>query len=275
MAWREYYAYSFENTSISGGTGLAFTPTIVRMDMDADFEIWNRCHVATDDRIYVRMQDDSFGRYQQNLKVDLRGWSGKSSSVTGMLGTNSFLPFWLPFPYRLNAGSTVTLETSDFANSGTNSLRLTCNGCKLRRGSAPWERRWEEEVPFTYTTDVTLGAITANGTTVYTLSVNSDAHFRIDKLTATRTGGALITIKDGATDRQWMDKAVHIDNMFGSAQFPHVLPAPRFIYRGSVINIQVQDISGSGNTVQLTFHGTKLFGNLPGVDADLPAESQR
>jgi hypothetical protein len=91
------------------------------------------------------------------------------------------------------------------------------------------------------------------------VNINIDSHFLIRRLTATRTGAALVTIKDAATERQWMNTSIHIDNVFGNGMFPNVLPAPRFIWRGSVINITAQDLSGASNRLILTFSGEKLY----------------
>ena len=57
---------------------------------------------------------------------------------------------------------------------------------------------------------------------------------------------------------------VHIDNLFGNAQFPNILPAPRLIFRGSVINVTAQDMGflpagTTTNTLTLTFSGEKLY----------------
>ena len=252
MPFKEYYIYNIDNTSLTGGNGTVFTDTDLRLDTDADFECMKRIHVATDDQILVAFKDDAFGRNLQNTPLDLRTISGKSiSSIT----PNGFLPFVLPRPYLFRAATTITAAFSDFSTSA-NSIRLALHGAKIRTGVAPWAASWRATPAFDYAGLVTLDA---DGTASINISINIDAHFVIRKITAIREGAALITIKDGATDRQWMDRPVHIDNLAGNAQFPNILPAPRFIYKGSVINITLQDLSSSSNTIRLVFHGEKLF----------------
>jgi len=251
--YKEYYVYTIENTSLDAGTGVAFTETDLRLDTDADFENIKRSHVATDDQILVAFKDDSFGRNLQNAPLDLRNISG--TSLSGIT-PNGFLPFVIPRPYLFRAATTITASFSDFS-AVANSIRLSLHGAKIRTGKAPWDAPWRATPAFDYTTG--LVSLAANGTASVNISINIDAHFVVRKITAIRTGGCLITIKDGATDRQWMDRAVHIDNLAGNSQFPNILPAPRFIYKGSVINVTLQDLTGSANTVRLNFHGDKLF----------------
>lgn len=272
MAYREYYSYSFENTALVAGSGNVFADTLVRLDPDADFEVMSRIHVATSDLIFLRFSDDSFGRYQQNNNIDLRMVSGRALPLWAQTGTKytmAFLPNVVTTPYLLSAGSVVTASFAD-ASGLANSIRQTWHGAKIQDGKAPWDRQWNQEVYFAYTTGPLT--VAASGTTSFSLNINMDAHFLIEQLKAVRTGGALITIKDGSTDRQWMDRAVHIDNLFGNAIFPHKLLANRFVTRGSPISIGITDISGAANTIELVFVGTKLFGSIKGLDDIRPVQ---
>ena len=173
---------------------------------------------------------------------------------------NNFLPYILTTPFLIRASTNFTASFADFSGS-TNSIRQTFHGAKLRKGKAPWDEQWKATPYFDYATTL---SVAANSTAPANLSINIDSHFLVKRLTATRTGPALITLKDSATDRQWMNQPVHIDNLFGNAQYPNILPAPRFIYRGSVINITAQDLGflpagTSTNTITLTFSGEKLY----------------
>ena len=47
--------------------------------------------------------------------------------------------------------------------------------------------------------------------------------------------------------------------MVGNGQKPHILEAPRMIYRGTGITVTLADLSGSANDIRLAFHGEKLF----------------
>lgn len=265
MAWKEYFVYDFTNTALPAGTlnGLptvqAFTDVTTRFDSDADFEVMKRSHIATDSKIYVTYRDDSFGRFLNNSPLDLRTISGTILFTTGVVDVgihpNNFLPYILTKPYVIRAATTFTSSFADFSGAA-NSIRHALHGAKLRRGKAPWDEEWKATPYFDYTQPLVIGA---NQTASVNISINIDSHFLVRRLTATRTGAALISIKDNATERQWMNTSIHIDNLFGNSQFPNILPAPRFIYRGSVINISAQDLSGASNTLFLTFAGEKLY----------------
>ncbi|NRH21520.1 hypothetical protein HOO68_05775 [Candidatus Gracilibacteria bacterium] len=265
MAWKEYFIYDFTNTALPAGTanGLpnvqAFTDTTTRLDSDADFELMKRSHIATDSKIYVSYRDDAFGRFINNSPLDLRCISGTILFTTGVVDVgihpNNFLPFILTNPMVIRAATTFTASFADFSGSA-NSIRHAFHGAKLRKGDAPWAEKWKATPNFDYTVSMVLPA---NSTGSANLSINIDSHFLVKKLTATRNGPALISIKDNATERQWMNTSIHIDNLFGNSQFPNSLPAPRFIYRGSVINVTAQDLSGAQNTIFFTFSGEKLY----------------
>lgn len=261
MGWKEYYCYSFENTSLASGSAASpvFADTTIRTDSDSDYEVMKRTHIATDSRIFVRYQDDAYGRFLQNRQLDLRAVSGTILFTTGVVDVgihpNNFLPYILTRPFPIRAATNFTCQFADFSGAA-NSIRHTFHGAKLRTDKAPWDKRWNAMAFFDYAVEISMDA---NGSGIGNLAINIDSHFLVRRLTATRTGAALITIKDGAADRQWMDKPVHIDNLFGNSQFPNILPAPRFVYRGSVINITATDLSGASNTLRLVFSGDKLF----------------
>jgi hypothetical protein len=267
-AYKEYFCYSFEDLSLSAGTGVAFEDTTVKMDSDSDFEIIKRSHVATSDLIRVKYQDDSYGRQFQNLSMDLRAVSGTTLQATGVVDigqspTNNFMPYILPRPYLIRAGTTYTASYADFSGA-TNSIRETFHGAKVRQGKAPWDQEWSAKPPYDYTTAQNNAGTTiaAGGSAILQISVGIDAHFLVQKIVGTRTSGApaLVTIRTGGNDRQWMDKAVHFDNLVGNAQFPNILPAPRLCERGSTISITVQNLSSVfAGTYEIILSGLKLF----------------
>jgi hypothetical protein len=260
MAWKEYYIYNFENTSLSAGNGTAFQDTVVRFDSDADFEVIKRTHIATDSKIRVKFQDDSSGRQFQNTSLDLRAVSGTILFTTGVvdvgISPNNFIPYILPRPYLIRAGTTYTVSFSDFSGNA-NSIRMSFHGAKLRVGNAPWAQQWKAKLVYDYGTGPVV--IAANQTAVVNINIQIDSHFLVEKIVGTRTGPALVSIKDGAIDRQWMNSPVHIDNFAGNSQFPNILPAPRLVARGSTMNITIQNLMSQTNTVELIFSGLKLF----------------
>ena len=250
--WKEYFLYSVDNTSLAAGSGAAYTETNIKIDTDADFELIKRSHVVTDNQILVKFKDDTEGRFYQVTGLDLLSISGDHSNNSLI---NFFLPYILPQPIIIKAATTYTTELSDYSGS-TNSIRLTLHGSKIRTGKAPWNFPVRKKVSFDYNANITVGA---NQTVVHNIPINIDSHFIVKKITGKRTGSALITVKDTATEKSWMNTPIHINNFLGSGQYPNNLPSPRFIYRGTNISIQVQDLSGSSNTIRINFSGEKLF----------------
>jgi hypothetical protein len=262
-AYKEYFCYSFEDTALVLGTGVAFEDTTVKMDSDADFEIIKRSHVAIDNRIRVKYQDDSYGRQFQNASMDLRAVSGAILEATGVVdigqSLNNFMPYILPRPYLIRAGTTYTASYADFSGV-TNSIRETFHGAKIRQGKAPWDQEWSAKPPYDYTTGSQV--IAAGNTASLAINIGIDAHFLIQKIVGVRTSQspALVSIRTGGNDRTWMDKAVHFDNLVGNAQFPNILPAPRLAERGSSIQITVQNLSATvAGTYEIVLSGLKLF----------------
>lgn len=250
--WFEYFVYALDDTSLTGGNGTAFEDTVIKIDSDADFEILKRSHVAINNDILAEFRDDSAGRFYQSSAMPLLG---VSSDHTPNANQMMFQPFRLPGSVLINAATTYTGRFADFSGS-TNSLRLALHGHKVRRGKAPWDRKFRYRLAFDYVVNATVGA---NNTVVVNVPINIDSHFAVKKISGTRDGSALVTIKDSGTDRSWMNTPIHINNIMGSGMYPNVLPAPRWIFAGTSISVQIQDTSGMSNQIRMVLSGEKLF----------------
>ncbi len=244
MAWREYFIYGV-NISLQAGNGTVFTRASIRIDSDADFEFQKTTYQANSGNIRIRYQDDSTGRYLTKISSDLR-----------LIGSNFIgTPFIWSRPYVILAGTTLTVEAAD-ASGKANLLRLVFHGGKIRPGNPPWERRFRALMPFVYNDSV---SISANGTAPLRIEIDNDAHFLVQKLTGFKHKDCTISIREGSRDRDWQNQAIYFDCVFGNGQFPNVLYANRFIYRGSVITMDVNDISGQDNYVEVNLIGVKLY----------------
>lgn len=243
--WKEFFAYGLLRT-LAAGTGAVYTDNPIRIDSDADFEFQKTCYHATNGNIRVRYRDDSSGRYLIKTSANLRTIGGNFAGT----------PFIWPRPYVISAGTTLTIELAD--NSGIpNTLRLAFHGAKIRPGTAPWERRFRGLVPFVYSTGADI--IPANAAITLRIEVDNDAHFLVQKLTGFKSGSCTVSFREGARDRDWQNQAVHFDALIGNGQFPNVMFANRFIYRGSVITIDAQDLSGFNNDIEINLVGVKLY----------------
>jgi hypothetical protein len=285
--YREFYCYNATFLSLPAGTvggNNAFVPSELRIDADSAFEFVKTIHRVTNPTTYaiaatnafrLRYKDDASGRFLMKASEYSKTISGTAAAMTipnGDMYDNCFMPFIWPRAYVIASSSTFTVEAAD--DSGvSNNVYMSFHGNKVRAGKAPWQRKnYRSFVPYVYpianissTTSVPSNPVAgtivvgANNTVSSPIATDSDADFLIFKIVGRRTGPALVTIKDGSTDRQWMDQAMHIDNLIGNAMFPNVLPSPRFVERGSVISTSIQDLSGATNTIEMQFIGVKLF----------------
>ena len=272
MAYKEYFVYTLSQALTASATGIAFDPNTTRIDSDADFEFQKTTYVSGltandsngNDRVNVRYRDDSQGRYLLKDPLDIKMIAGRNTLLMGL--SSCFIPFIWPRPYVISAGTTFTVEMADYSNAGPN-IRLAFHGAKVRPGQAPWDRRFRATVPFVYGfaagtgTGFTSGlpSIAASSTKTVPISIDIDSHFLVQKIVAVRTGDALVSINEGARGRDWTNAAIHIDNLCGNGAFPNIMFANRFIFRGSVVNFNIQNLLGIANVIDIALIGTKLY----------------
>jgi hypothetical protein len=113
-----------------------------------------------------------------------------------------------------------------------------------------------------YLINVTLAASTGAGTpgaiNSQQLNIDSRAPFEAYLITGTSTGNYDIQIQD-STSRQWQNNPVNNANMVGTAQQGFPLPVPVVIAASASLSIQLRDLSGATNTVQLVLCGYELY----------------
>lgn len=257
MPWREYFIYGINFTSLAAGNGTSFTGSPIKIDSDADFEFQKLVYYATNGNIRIKMLDDSVGRYLIKTSANLRDLGGNN------IGT----PFIWPRPYQILAGSTLTIDVAD-ASGATNSLRLYLHGAKIRQGEPPWGiydpvskkiiwKKYKAVLPFVYNTG--SQTVNANVSTFSRIEIDNDAHFLVQKITGFSSGSILIEFKEMARGVDWQNIAVHNSAILGNGQFPNVLFADRFIPRGSVVSINVQNLTASAATFEVNLIGVKLY----------------
>lgn len=255
--WKETFVYAIQDLAIPAGTGIQYTDNIVKVDSDSTFLMTKRVHVATDSRILMGTRDDNTGRNHQNTPYDLRTASG--TPISGIT-PNGFMPFILSSPITIPPSSTLTFSYSDFSGA-PNTLYYALHGLKVKRGESPWDKvKIKRKIGFDYVGNVVVGA---NQVSTINVNINMDSFFIVNKMMCTRTGAAAVYIRDsgswGGTDTAWMNAPCHIDTIFGNSQFPNMLPVGKFLNKGSVVSITIQDLTGAPNTVRVTLHGVKIF----------------
>lgn len=262
--WKEYFVYSASFPSLSSGgstPGQIFTTYETRIDPDSDFEFAKTAFMPVHGRARIQYRDDTSGRFLMKGSPDLRTIGGTSLYTMAPADISlapGFLPFIWPIPYIIPAAATLTVSASNLLGV-TYNLQIAFHGSKIRPGVAPWDRNFRARMPYVYSLSSSgTVSVPANGSTTVSIATDIDSHFLIHKITGVRAGQCLVTFKD-SRDRQWTDQPLQFDNIVGNGHFPNILSSPRFIARGSVITVTIQDISGSANVVELDFVGVKLF----------------
>jgi len=254
--WKEYFINTFSKSLTAQSSGTLVDTQVIRIDSDADFEFNKTTFVATNDRINLRYRDDSVGRYLTKEPMDIKMVAGRNTLPMGL--SNSFIPFIWPRPYVISAGTTLSVEMGDFSNAA-NTLYLAFHGAKIRPGVAPWDRKFRAMVPFVYSFSGGSVSVAANATQNMTIPTDIDAHFVVQKITGIRTGDALVSVNEGARGRDWSNAPIHIDNLCGNGAFPNILLANRFIYKGSVVNFNIQNLLGTTNVINIALVGVKCY----------------
>lgn len=253
--WREYFVYDV-TMILAGGTGVAYTNFALKVDSDSNYEFVKTTYVSTDDRVKLKYRDDSAGRYLMKSGMDIKSIAGRNTLPMGF--SNAFIPFVWPRPYLIGAGANFTVEASDYSGV-PNTMRLVFHGAKIRPGKAPWDARFRAQVPVVYGFDGGVVTVAPNATVTQRIEIDMDAHFLVQKITGIRTGDALININEGARGKEWSNIPVHIDNMVGNGSFPNILPANRFVIRGSVLTVNIQNLMGINNLIEINIAGVKLY----------------
>lgn len=85
-----------------------------------------------------------------------------------------------------------------------------------------------------------------------------DSDFKWMFAMATSTGNFLSKTYSASNKRGYQNQPVHNLNFWGSAQNPFPLLSPVYFQQQSAILIDLQDISGAGNTIYVALAGVEL-----------------
>ncbi len=259
--WQEWFSYGFLHT-LALGNGTIYLPNNppVRVDSNSDFLWMKSLYGATNANIRLTFQDNRLGRQLTITNVALRTIASNFAGA----------PFIIPPPYYLlTAGSLFTLNASE-ASGAANVLRFVMQGAKLRAGIAPWEQaqgQWKlyrRREPFVYNTGVL--AIAANATASFSLPIENDAPFLIQKMTGEHNGAVgalLVDMRDTTSmENNWMNLPLPFETIFGTGQFPNIMYAYRYVggsQQVAVITINVQNLTAAAINFEINLSGLKLF----------------
>lgn len=119
----------------------------------------------------------------------------------------------------------------------------------------PAQQAYYEE-PSALTFDATL---TANqNLPSQALNLDSDGDFLLKAVCGTQTGAYSVRFRL-PNGRYFPSTYTRNTNLIGTAQFPVPIEPPVVFPAGSQIIVDLIDLSGAGNTIQIVFYGAKLL----------------
>lgn len=111
--------------------------------------------------------------------------------------------------------------------------------------------------------------LAANQTQTFEIAIQADSDFvivagvrvvtQIDNVTQTTFVPELVRILDTGSGRELTDRAVHMENWFGTAQLPAYWPYPKVIRASSTLQTTVQNLDGNARNVRMSYLGFKVF----------------
>lgn len=118
--------------------------------------------------------------------------------------------------------------------------------------------------------NATFSALAAAASSTAQVQIQADADFIILKQTRFVTNDAdesvvtaplaTVLLTDTGSGRQMMDSAVHIENLFGTAQFPYILPQSKRLAANSTFQVQVTSLAPSITmNIWINFAGQKQY----------------
>lgn len=72
----------------------------------------------------------------------------------------------------------------------------------------------------------------------------------------------MVNIVDSGSGRQFSNIDTHIDNWFGSAEWPFIWPTPQVFDPNSNVTMRMQNLFTTSFNVRCAFVGYKVFGNV-------------
>lgn len=107
-----------------------------------------------------------------------------------------------------------------------------------------------------------------NASDTQTINIQADADFIIVKQSRDvrdtnqalqANPSALVVLTDLGSNRQMMDIATPLENIFGTGQFPYILPQAKRISANSSFQVVVTNLSSTASIFRLTFSGMKQY----------------
>ena len=109
---------------------------------------------------------------------------------------------------------------------------------------------------YSYTKKISL---TANQRKDESLFIENDGDFIIERVYTKYDAPFRLNIIDTLSNYSWFSDRIRSDNWFGTPQYPNELTKPIELVRGTIIKIDIENLSAEANDVEIVFEGYKIF----------------
>lgn len=124
------------------------------------------------------------------------------------------------------------------------------------------------KTPITFGVDFT--PLAASGQSAAEVGLNANSYFillaqtrfvtAVDNITAVPVPPITVQITDTGASRAFQNRAIHMENWFGSAQDPFLYPWPVIISPASTLTVTVANLVATAWNIKLAFHGFQAWG---------------
>ncbi|MEM5806969.1 MAG: hypothetical protein QW474_01115 [Candidatus Aenigmatarchaeota archaeon] len=94
------------------------------------------------------------------------------------------------------------------------------------------------------------------------LNLLADSNFILEKVKALYDEPFLIQIKDTTSNYDWFNDRIRAELFFGTAQYPNILPFPIELKKASILKLDIENLSGNNNDLELFFEGYRVFEDI-------------
>jgi hypothetical protein len=245
---KDYFQYSIPRTVLLGGS--PGTSQILTIPFRADsYFIITKMFAKATSTFSVQMRNDADGRYFHSPSALIND--------VNLFGTLQ-LPNKLLDPIIVPPNATLSFVLADTSGSD-NTVQITLCGYRLYDFTNPPipKTNGKRTGWFQLVTDKVLTA--SEGPTQVLVKVDADADFLVRKLVATSTGAFTAKLADAGTNDYWSDQAQDNANLFGTAQYPLILPKPKLVKAMGSLLVEMTDLSVASNTIQIVAEGIKVY----------------
>lgn len=101
--------------------------------------------------------------------------------------------------------------------------------------------------------------LAANGSSEISIPIPSSYDFIVKKISGKQTGTYSLKIISTGDEFPFSNKALHSTAFVGNGNIPYELPQPFLLKKRGGLRIEVADLSGAQNTIQIQLHGFAVY----------------